>query len=58
MNDFKPYGCNDNEIDNLVKVVTFMSGDISMRFGFDKCAMLNIKGDSNFIVKVLIQEIV
>ena len=49
MNDLKPY-----EIDNLVKVVTFVSGDISVRFGFDKCAMLNMKGDSNFIVKILI----
>ena len=49
MNDLKPY-----EIDNLVKVVRFVSGDISVRFGFDKCAMLDMEGDSNFIVKILI----
>ena len=36
MDNLKLYGSNDNEIDSLVKVVTIVSRDIGMQYGFDK----------------------
>ena len=47
-------GSNDNVIDSLVKVVKVVSRDNGMQFGFDKYAVLKMKRESNFIVRVLI----
>ena len=54
MDDLKLYGSNDNEIDSLVKVVKIVSGDIGMQSGFNKCAVLKMKEENKFIVRVLI----
>ena len=43
MDDLKLYGSNDNEIDNLVKVVKIVPGNIGIQFGFAKCAVLKMK---------------
>ena len=43
MDYLKLYGSSDNEIDSLVDIVKFMSGDIGMQFGFEKCAVWKIK---------------
>ena len=54
MDDLKLYGSNDKEIDSLVKVVKIVSGGIGMQFGYDKCTVLKMKEENNFIVRVLI----
>ena len=43
MDDLNLCGSIDKEIDRPVKVVTIVSGDIRMQFGFDKCAVLKMK---------------
>ena len=43
MDDLKFNVNNDNEIDNLVKVVKFVFGDNEMQFEFDKYAVLKMK---------------
>ena len=43
MDDLKLYGSKDNETDSLVKVVKIVSEDIGIRFGLDRCAVLNMK---------------
>ena len=42
MAGFKLYGRNDNQIDSLVKIVKIVSGDIAIKFGFDKYAVLKM----------------
>ena len=54
MDDLKLYGSNGNEVGSLVKVVKIVSGNIGIQFRFDKCAVLKMKEESKFIVKVLI----
>ena len=44
MDDLKLYGKNEREVTELMRVVSLYSEDIGMEFGFEKCAMLNIKG--------------
>ena len=43
MDGLKLCGSNDNEIDNLIKVVKIVSGDNGMQFVFDKLAVLKMK---------------
>ena len=43
MDDLKLYGSNDNEIENLVKVVKIVPGNIGIQFGFAKCTVLKMK---------------
>ena len=40
-NDLKLYGRNQQEIQSLVRTVQLFSDDISMEFGFEKCASLS-----------------
>lgn len=42
MNDLKLDESSDNETDSLVRVVKNLSYNIGMRFGFEKCAVLNM----------------
>ena len=43
LDDLKLYGRNQQEIQSLVRTVKLFSDDISMEFGFEKCASLSIK---------------
>ena len=42
MNNLKLDESSDNETDSLVRVVKNLSYNIGMRFGFEKCAVLNM----------------
>ena len=43
MADIKLFGSGTKEIDTLVQTVRITSGDISMEFGIEKCAHVNIQ---------------
>ena len=43
MEDLKLYGKNTSQIDSLVKTVWSCSEDIEMKFGIDKCAVLELE---------------
>ena len=43
MDDLKLYGKNSSQIDSLVQTVWSYSEDIGMKFGIDRCAVLNYK---------------
>ena len=43
MDDLKLYGASKDQLDSLVQVVRVVSQDIRMSFGFDKCAVLEMK---------------
>ena len=50
MDDLKLYGKNDYELDRLSTTVKTMSDDLSMTFGWDKCAKATfIWGNWNMI---------
>ena len=42
MDDLKLYGKSTAELESLLNAVTIFKNDISMEFGFDKCATLTI----------------
>ena len=43
MDDLKLYGKNSSQIDSLVQRVWSYSEDIRMKFGIDKCAVLELE---------------
>ena len=43
MVDIKLFGRGTKEIDRLVQTVRIVPGDISMKFGIEECALVNIK---------------
>ena len=43
MDDYKLYNSSDNEIDRLARSLEIVSGDIGLKFGMDKCAVLKMK---------------
>ena len=43
MGDLKLYGKNSSQIDSLVQTVWNYSEDIGMKFGIDKCAVLELE---------------
>ena len=43
MDDLKLYGSNKNQLDSLIQTVRIFSEDIHMKFGLDKCAILEMK---------------
>ena len=43
MDDLKLYGQNNKQLDSLVKTVWLYSQDIGMKFGIDKCAVLEME---------------
>ena len=43
MVDLKLYGSNKNQLDSLTQTVRIFSEDIRMKFGLDKCAILEMK---------------
>ena len=43
MDDYKLYNSSDNEIDRLARSLEIVSGDIGLKFGVDKCAVLKMK---------------
>ena len=44
MDDLKLYGKNSSQIDSLVQTVWSYSEDIRMKFGIDKCGVLELEG--------------
>ena len=42
MDDLKIYACSDKEMESLVNTIRIFSEDISMEFGFEKCAKVSI----------------
>ena len=43
MDDYKLYNSSDNEIDRLARSLEIVSGDIGLKFGMDKGAVLKMK---------------
>ena len=43
MNDHKPFGKSDDQIDILVQTVFTFSEDIGMEFGLNKCGVVILK---------------
>ena len=43
MDDLKFYGSNKNQLDSLIQTMRIFSEDIHMKFGLDKCAILEMK---------------
>ena len=43
MDDLKPYGTSDNQLNGLISTVKKVSDDIQMEFGLDKCAKATFK---------------
>ena len=41
MGDLKIYACSDKEMESLVNMIRIFSEDISMEFGFEKCAKVS-----------------
>ena len=41
MDDLKIYACSDKEMESLVNMIRIFSEDISMEFGFEKCAKVS-----------------
>ena len=42
MDDLRIYACSDKEMESLVNMIRIFSEDISMEFGFEKCANVSI----------------
>ena len=43
MDDLKLYGKNSNQMDSLGQTIWNYSEDIGMKFGIDKCAVLELE---------------
>ena len=48
MDDLKIYACSDKEMEFLVNTIRIFSEDISMEFGFEKCASEDISMEFGF----------
>ena len=42
MDDLKIYACSDKEMESLANTIRIFSEDISMEFGFEKCAKVSM----------------
>ena len=42
MDDLNIYACSDKEMESLVNTIRIFSEDISMEFGFEKCAKVSM----------------
>ena len=46
MDDLKLYGSNRNQLDSLIQTVRIFSEDIHMKFGLEKCSILEMKQEN------------